>query len=142
MTEEKHYYQGTGRRKTAVARVRLYPGNGEFVVTVKQGRDKWVNKQAEEYFTPRELLQREIQRPLELTETLGSFNVLVRVRGGGISSQASAVRHALSRALLDANQDFRPILKKAGFLTRDARAKERKKVGLKRARKRPQYTKR
>jgi small subunit ribosomal protein S9 len=133
MTEEKRYYQGTGRRKTSVARVRLYPGNGEFVVN---------NKQAEEYFTPREMLQREIHRPLELTETLGSFNILVRVRGGGIASQASAVRHALSRALLDANQEFRPTLKKAGFLTRDARAKERKKVGLKRARKRPQYTKR
>jgi small subunit ribosomal protein S9 len=133
MTEEKHYYQGTGRRKTSVARVRLYPGNGEFVVN---------NKPAEDYFTTREMLQREIHRPLELTETMGNFNILVRVRGGGIASQASAVRHALSRALLDANQEFRPTLKKAGFLTRDARAKERKKVGLKRARKRPQYTKR
>lgn len=133
MTEEKRYYQGTGRRKTSVARVRLYPGNGEFVVN---------NKPADDYFTTRELLQREIHRPLELTETLGNFNILVRVRGGGIASQATAVRHALSRALLDANQEFRPTLKKAGFLTRDARAKERKKVGLKRARKRPQYTKR
>jgi small subunit ribosomal protein S9 len=133
MTEEKRYYQGTGRRKTSVARVRLYPGNGEFVVN---------NKPADDYFTTRELLQREIHRPLELTETLGNFNILVRVRGGGIASQATAVRHALSRALLDVNQEFRPTLKKAGFLTRDARAKERKKVGLKRARKRPQYTKR
>jgi small subunit ribosomal protein S9 len=133
MTEEKRYYQGTGRRKTSVARVRLYPGNGEFVVN---------NKPADDYFTTRELLQREIHRPLELTETAGNFNILVRVRGGGIASQATAVRHALSRALLDANQEFRPTLKKAGFLTRDARAKERKKVGLKRARKRPQYTKR
>jgi small subunit ribosomal protein S9 len=88
------------------------------------------------------MLQREIHSPLELTETMGNFNILVRVRGGGIASQANAVRHALSRALLDANQEFRPTLKKAGFLTRDARAKERKKVGLKRARKRPQYTKR
>jgi len=133
MTEEKRYYQGTGRRKTSVARVRLYPGNGEFVVN---------NKPAEDYFTMREMLQREIHSPLELTETMGNFNVLVRVRGGGIASQANAVRHALSRALLDVNQEFRPTLKKAGFLTRDARAKERKKVGLKRARKRPQYTKR
>jgi small subunit ribosomal protein S9 len=133
MTEEKRYYQGTGRRKTSVARVRLYPGNGEFVVN---------NKPAEDYFTTREMLQREIHSPLELTETMGNFNILVRVRGGGIASQANAVRHALSRALLDANQEFRPTLKKAGFLTRDARAKERKKVGLKRARKRPQYTKR
>lgn len=133
MTEEKRYYQGTGRRKTSVARVRLYPGNGEFVVN---------NKPAEDYFTTREMLQREIHSPLELTETMGNFNILVRVRGGGIASQANAVRHALSRALLDVNQEFRPTLKKAGFLTRDARAKERKKVGLKRARKRPQYTKR
>jgi small subunit ribosomal protein S9 len=130
---EKTYYQGTGRRKTAVARVRLFPGDGEFVVN---------DRAPEDYFTPRDLLQQEIREPLALTETLGSYNVLVKVRGGGVTSQAEAVRHGIARALLDANADLRPVLKKAGFLTRDARAKERKKVGLKRARKRPQYTKR
>jgi small subunit ribosomal protein S9 len=130
---EKTYYQGTGRRKTAVARVRLFPGDGEFVVN---------DRAPEDYFTPRDLLQQEIREPLALTETLGSYNVLVKVRGGGITSQAEAVRHGIARALLDANADLRPVLKKAGYLTRDARAKERKKVGLKRARKRPQYTKR
>lgn len=130
---EKQYYQGTGRRKTSVARVRLFPGNGAFIVN---------DKDAEEYFGPREMLQRDIRRPLELTDTLSSFNVLVKVRGGGVASQAGAVRHGVARALLDANTDLRPILKRAGLLTRDARAKERKKAGLKRARKRPQYTKR
>ncbi len=130
---EKRYFQGTGRRKTSVARVRLFPGNGEFVVN---------DQSPEEYFTMRELLQRDIRQPLELTDTLDSFNVLVKVRGGGVVSQAGAVRHGVARALLDANEDFRPVLKQAGMLTRDARAKERKKVGLKRARKRPQYTKR
>lgn len=133
MSEEKRYYQGTGRRKTAVARVRLFPGTGEFVVN---------DRAPEDYFTPRDLLQRNIRQPLELTGTLGSFNVLVKVRGGGIASQAGAVRHGVARALIDANAEFRPVLKKAGLLTRDARVKERKKVGLKRARKRPQYTKR
>lgn len=130
---EKRYYQGTGRRKTSVARVRLFPGTGEFVVN---------DRQPEDYFTPREILQHNIRLPLELTETLESFNVLVRVRGGGIVSQASAVRHGVARALLDYDEGHRPVLKKAGLLTRDPRAKERKKVGLKRARKRPQYTKR
>jgi small subunit ribosomal protein S9 len=133
MTIEKRYYQGTGRRKTSVARVRLYAGSGQFVVN---------DRTPENYFSERELLQREIRAPLELTDTLGNFDVLVRVRGGGVASQAEAVRHGIARALLDANADLRPTLKQAGMLTRDARVKERKKVGLKRARKRPQYTKR
>lgn len=133
MTIEKRYYQGTGRRKTSVARVRLYAGSGQFVVN---------DRTPENYFSERELLQREIRAPLELTDTLGNFDVLVRVRGGGVASQAEAVRHGIARALLDANADLRPALKHAGMLTRDARVKERKKVGLKRARKRPQYTKR
>ncbi len=132
-TSEKRYYQGTGRRKTAVARVRLFPGEGEFIVN---------EKTPEEYFGPRELLQRDIRRPLELTDLLSSYNILVKVRGGGVSSQAGAVRHGVARALLDADAELRPTLKKAGLLTRDSRAKERKKPGLKRARKRPQYTKR
>ncbi len=130
---EKRYYQGTGRRKTAVARVRLFPGSGEFVVN---------GKSLLEYFGPRDLFQREVMRPLELTGTAASFNVLVKVRGGGLSGQAGAVRHGIARALLDANAELRPTLRQAGLLTRDPRMKERKKAGLKRARKRPQYTKR
>jgi small subunit ribosomal protein S9 len=131
--DAKRYFQGTGRRKTAVARVRLFPGNGEYVVN---------GKAPEDYFGPRDLLQREIRTPLQLTENLASFNVLVKVRGGGVHSQAGAVRHGVARALLDLDPDLRPTLKKAGLLTRDPRVKERKKPGLKRARKAPQYTKR
>ncbi|HNP86658.1 MAG: 30S ribosomal protein S9 [Chloroflexi bacterium SZAS-1] len=130
---EKRYYQGTGRRKTAVARVRLFPGSGEFVVN---------GKSITEYFGHRELFAREVVRPLELTGNNTSFNVLAKVRGGGVAGQVTAVRHGIARALLDANSELRPALKKAGLLTRDPRMKERKKPGLKRARKRPQYTKR
>ena len=130
---EKRYYQGTGRRKTAVARVRLFPGSGEFVVN---------GKNITEYFGQRDLFEREVVRPLELTGNAASFNVLVKVRGGGVSGQVGAVRHGVARALLDLNEELRPTLKKAGLLTRDPRMKERKKPGLKRARKRPQYTKR
>lgn len=130
---EKRYYQGTGRRKTAIARVRLFPGSGEFVVN---------GRSIIEHFGARELFQREVMRPLELTETASAYNVLVKVRGGGVSGQANAVRHGIARALLDANSELRPVLKQAGLLTRDPRAKERKKPGLKRARKAPQYTKR
>lgn len=130
---EKRYYQGTGRRKTAVARVRLFPGNGEFIIN---------GKQTEEYFGNRETLHRDIRRPLELTDMLSSFNVLVKVRGGGMVGQAGAVRHGIARALLDANVELRPTLKQAGLLTRDPREKERKKVGLKRARRAKQFTKR
>jgi small subunit ribosomal protein S9 len=130
---EKRYYQGTGRRKTAVARVRLFAGSGDFVVN---------GKPLVEYFGPRDLFQKELTRPLELTGHTTSFNVLVKVRGGGVSGQVGAVRHGIARALLDLNAELRPVLKKAGLLTRDPRVKERKKPGLKRARKRPQYTKR
>jgi len=130
---EKRYYQGTGRRKTAVARVRLFPGNGDFVVN---------GKSLTEYFGQRELFAKELARPLELTGNVASFNVLAKVRGGGMAGQVNAVRHGIARALLDANAELRPVLKKAGLLTRDPRMKERKKPGLKRARKRPQYTKR
>lgn len=129
----KRYYQGTGRRKTSVARVRLFPGAGEFVIN---------GKSPEDYFGARDLIQREIRRPLELTGNGAAFNVLVKVRGGGVVGQAGAVRHGIARALLDLDEDLRPTLKRAGLLTRDPRAKERKKVGLKRARKAPQYTKR
>jgi small subunit ribosomal protein S9 len=130
---EKRYYQGTGRRKSAIARVRLFPGGGDLVVN---------GKSAEEYFGARDLLQKMIAQPLELTGNAASFNVLVKVYGGGVVGQAGAVRHGIARALLDLNAELRPTLKKAGLLTRDPRVKERKKPGLKRARKRPQYTKR
>jgi small subunit ribosomal protein S9 len=133
MAEQQRYYQGTGRRKEAVARVRLFPGNGEFQIN---------GQTPEDYFGVQPMIHHSIQRPLELTDTLSSYNVQVKVRGGGHRGQAGAVSLGIARALLDANSDFRPALKKAGLLTRDARAKERKKVGLKRARKRPQYTKR
>jgi small subunit ribosomal protein S9 len=122
---EKRYYQG--------ARVRLFPGNGEFVVN---------GKNITEYFGQRDLFERELVRPLELTGNTTSFNVLAKVRGGGVAGQVTAVRHGIARALLDLNAELRPTLKKAGLLTRDPRMKERKKPGLKRARKRPQYTKR
>lgn len=133
MAEQKRYYQGTGRRKTAVARVRLFPGTGEFVVN---------GRSAQEFFGAREFLHHTIQSPLVLTNNQDSFNVLVKVRGGGDSGQAQAVRHGIARALLDADETLRPALKKAGFLTRDPRMKERKKPGLRRARKAPTYTKR
>lgn len=130
---EKRYYQGTGRRKTAVARVRLFPGSGEFVVN---------GKSLVEYFGGREFFHKDVVRALELTGLQDAYNVLVKVRGGGVSGQAGAVRHGIARALLDVNAELRPTLKGAGLLTRDSRAKERKKAGLKRARKAPQYTKR
>jgi small subunit ribosomal protein S9 len=133
MAEETiRYYQGTGRRKSAVARVRLYPGDGSIIVN---------DKSVEEYFgRKRDILH--LAEPLEATATQDSFNVTVKVQGGGISGQAGAVRHGIARALLEADPNLRPTLRKGGFLTRDPRAKERKKPGLKRARKAPQYTKR
>jgi len=127
------YYYGTGRRKTAVARVRLFP-NGDGRITVN-GRD------AEQYF-PRETLMQAVRSPLRLLELANRFNITIKVVGGGVSGQAGAVRHGISRALVRADEDFRPTLRRAGFLTRDPRMKERKKYGLKRARKAPQYTKR
>jgi small subunit ribosomal protein S9 len=127
-----HYYYGTGRRKTATARVRLYPGDGGFVVN---------DKPADEYFS-RAVDLRTITAPLRLTENADSFRVSVVVSGGGITGQAGAIRHGIARALLEADPDLRLPLRRAGYLTRDPRAKERKKPGLKRARKAPQYTKR
>ena len=126
------YFSGTGRRKTAIARVRLYPGQGSILVN---------DKPAEEYF-PREADRAEVYGPLRVTSTLDQFSILVRVTGGGISGQAGAVQHGIARALLQANPELRKPLRDNGFLTRDPRAKERKKPGLKRARKAPQYTKR
>ena len=126
------YYEGVGRRKTASARVRLYPGEGNIVVN---------DKPMEEYF-PRESDVLHLLEPLKATNTEGTFNVSVKVQGGGVSGQAGAVRHGIARALLKADPNLRPVLRQGGFLTRDARMKERKKPGLKRARKAPQYTKR
>lgn len=128
-----NYLYATGRRKRAIARVRLLPGNGQMIVNGKTAR---------EYFGGRDLLQTTIQQPMRLTGTLERFNVSVRVLGGGMSGQAGAIRHGISRALLKFDEELRPTLKTAKLLTRDARVKERKKVGLKRARKAPQYTKR
>ncbi|MCS7260007.1 MAG: 30S ribosomal protein S9 [Anaerolineae bacterium] len=127
------YYEGIGRRKTATARVRIYPGgNGTIVVN---------ERPVEEYFT-REWDIKNLSEPLVVTNNLGRFNVTVHVRGGGITGQADAIRLGLARALLKFDPENRPILRKMGMLTRDPRAKERKKPGLKRARKAPQYTKR
>lgn len=125
-------YIGTGRRKTSVARVRLVPGEGKIVIN---GRD------AEDYI-PFETLREVIKQPLVATETLGSYDVLVNVNGGGYTGQAGAIRHGVARALLQVDPDFRPALKSAGLLTRDPRMKERKKYGLKGARRAPQFSKR
>ncbi|MFN2285257.1 MAG: 30S ribosomal protein S9 [Anaerolineae bacterium] len=127
------YYEGIGRRKTATARVRLHTeGSGQFVVN---------GQPSQEYFC-REVDWRNLMMPLKLTSTEAQFDITVLVQGGGITGQSEAVRMGISRALLKINPEFRPLLRKAGVLTRDAREKERKKPGLKRARKAPQYTKR
>jgi len=125
-------YYGTGRRKTSVARVRLIPGEGKIIIN-----DRDIN----DYFGM-EPLRIMVRQPLELTGTLGKFDVIAKVEGGGFSGQAGAIRHGISRALLKVDEGFRPILKKAGFLTRDPRMKERKKYGLKGARRAPQFSKR
>ena len=132
-TLSKNYFYGTGRRKTAVARVRLLPGTGTFTVN---------GKTSQEYFGGRQLHEILLLQPLRLTNRIGQFNISVKVVGGGTSGQVGAVRHGIARALVQSDETLRPILKKNGLLTRDARAKERKKPGLKRARKAPQYTKR
>jgi small subunit ribosomal protein S9 len=125
-------YYGTGRRKTSVARVRLIPGTGKILI----------NGHAYEEYFGLQTLQLIIKQPLTLTETLAKYDVLASVDGGGFSGQAGAVRHGISRALLRVDLEYRPALKKAGFLTRDPREKERRKYGLKKARKASQYSKR
>jgi len=127
------YYYGVGRRKTSVARVRLYPGSGQVTVN---------GKPATEYFGGRPLNQTNLMAPMRATATTEKFDVVASVVGGGVSGQVGAVRHGIARALTRFDEELRPTLKSAGMLTRDARMKERKKVGLKRARKAPQYTKR
>ena len=132
MYDTKPYFNGTGRRKSSVARVRILPGTGAITIN---GRD------IDDYFGL-ETLKLIVRQPLEATETLGKFDLIVKVGGGGVSGQAGAIRHGLSRALLQVSDEYRPILKAAGFLTRDPRMKERKKYGLKAARRAPQFSKR
>ena len=128
----KPYFYGTGRRKSSVARVRVYPGTGAITIN---GRD------IDDYFGL-ETLKLIVRQPFGATATEGKFDIVCKVVGGGVSGQAGAIRHGLSRALLQADESFRPALKKAGFLTRDPRMKERKKYGLKAARRASQFSKR
>lgn len=125
-------YLGTGRRKSSVARVYITPGTG--VITVG-------DKTLEQYL-PQETMRMVVKSPLVLTGTEGAYDVYVNVCGGGLTGQAGAIRHGIARALLEVGEDFRPVLKKAGFLTRDSRCKERKKYGLRGARRAPQFSKR
>ena len=130
MAKTKFY--GTGRRKKSIARVYLVPGTGTITVN---------KRNIDDYFGL-ETLKVIVRQPLELTETIGKFDIVCTVAGGGVSGQAGAIRHGISRALLQTGDEIRPILKKAGFLTRDPRMKERKKYGLKAARRAPQFSKR
>ena len=133
MYDSNPYFYGTGRRKSSVARVRVYP-NGTGAITIN-GRD------IDNYFGL-DTLKLIVRQPMELTETVGAFDIVCTVAGGGVTGQAGAIRHGLSRALLQYNEELRPVLKKAGLLTRDPRMKERKKYGLKKARRAPQFSKR
>ena len=128
----KARYYGTGRRKSSIARVYLVPGTGKVTI----------NKRDIDNYFGLETLKLIVRQPLALTETADKFDVIVNVHGGGFTGQAGAIRHGLSRALLQADADYRPVLKKAGYLTRDPRMKERKKYGLKAARRAPQFSKR
>lgn len=125
-------YRGTGRRKTSTARVRLLPGEGNIIIN---------KKPISEYFG-RDVCECVVKAPLEVTGTIDKYDVIVNVRGGGLMGQAGAIRHGIARALLDLDNDLRPALKNAGYLTRDPRMKERRKYGLKKARKAPQFSKR
>ncbi len=129
---EKIVFYGTGRRKSSIARVRLVEGTG--VITIN-------NKNIDEYFGT-ETLKVIVRQPLTATSTLTKYDVICKVQGGGFTGQAGAIRHGISRALLQANGEYRPTLKTSGFLTRDPRMKERKKYGLKKARRAPQFSKR
>lgn len=131
MADSVQYY-GTGRRKSSVARVRLVPGTGKITIN---------KRDIDDYFGL-ETLKVVVRQPLDATKTLGKFDVLVNVNGGGFTGQAGAIRHGIARALLEVDDEFRPVLKSAGYLTRDPRMKERKKYGLKAARRAPQFSKR
>ena len=130
--KDKIVFYGTGRRKKSIARVRLVNGNGKITIN---------NKSLDDFFGV-ETLKVIVKQPLVATNSLDKFDVIAKVTGGGISGQAGAIRHGVARALVEANAEYRPIVKSAGFLTRDARMKERKKYGLKKARKAPQFSKR
>ncbi len=132
MAKNNLRYYGTGRRKSSVARVYLVPGTGKITI----------NKRDIDEYLGLETLKVVVRQPLELTGTVGKFDVLVNVKGGGYTGQAGAIRHGISRALLEVDAEYRPTLKAAGFLTRDPRMKERKKYGLKAARRAPQFSKR
>ena len=130
--KEKIMFQGTGRRKESIARVRITDGKGDIIVN---------GKTLDEYFGT-EILKVIVKQPLTVTNTIGKYDIICKVQGGGFTGQAGAIRHGISRALLEVNEEFRPALKASGFLTRDPRMKERKKYGLKKARKAPQFSKR
>ena len=132
MYETKPYFYGTGRRKNSVARVRVYNGTGKIIIN---------DRDIDDYFGL-ETLKLVVRQPLNVADVDGKFDIVVRVAGGGVSGQAGAIRHGLSRALLQYDENLRPALKKAGFLTRDPRMKERKKYGHKAARRAPQFFKR
>ncbi len=132
MYESNPYFYGTGRRKSSVARVRVYPGTGKVTIN---------DRDIDDYFGL-ETLKTIVRQPLVLTETAEKFDIVCKVSGGGVSGQAGAIRHGVARALLQFDENLRPALKKAGFLTRDPRMKERKKYGLKAARRAPQFSKR
>ncbi len=130
--ETQSYSYGTARRKTAIARVRIMTGTGAIITDGKPYEERFPSLEH----------QRIIVQPLQVTENLGKYNVMAKVEGGGVSGQSGALSHGIARALVRANESFKPTLRQNGLLTRDARAKERKKPGLRRARKAPQYTKR
>ena len=125
-------FRGTGRRKSSIARVRIVAGNGNITIN---------NQSIDEYFGT-EILKVIVKQPLVVTNTLDKYDIICTVKGGGFTGQAGAIRHGIARALLEVNAEFRPVLKSNGFLTRDSRMKERKKYGLKKARKAPQFSKR
>lgn len=132
MYNDKPFFYGTGRRKSSVARVRLYNGTGDITIN---------KRDIDDYFGL-ETLKLIVRQPLEITSTVGKFDIVCTVAGGGVTGQAGAIRHGIARALLQYSEELRPALKKAGFLTRDPRMKERKKYGLKAARRAPQFSKR
>ena len=132
MYESNPYFYGTGRRKSSVARVRVYAGTGKIIIN---------DREIDDYFGL-ETLKLIVRQPLALTDTAEKFDIICRVGGGGVTGQAGAIRHGITRALLQYDENLRPALKKAGFLTRDPRMKERKKYGLKGARRAPQFSKR
>ena len=129
---KKVMYRGTGRRKSSVARVMLLPGTGKFVINKRQFED----------YIPSAATRLDVMQPLELTSNQTTFDIIVNVNGGGITGQAGAIRHGITRALLEVNADYRKVLKPAGMITRDPRVKERKKPGLRKARRAPQFSKR